>query len=348
MKSITTSGLDIAKSVFQVHGVAVDQGVVVARRLKRSAVLAFYAKLPPHRVGIEACGTAHHWARELGALGHTVKLLVPRDVKGYLRRGKTDAADAEAICEAATRTRHKGVPVKTVEQQSELLAHKVRESLIGQRTATMNRLRSHLAEFGIIADVGGRGMAKIIAIVRDGTDEGLPARARAVLQSLTHVLASLDAEIAALDAEIRAAHRANPTSRRLEAMPAVGPMTAHAAATTVADPRVYASARDFAASLGLTPRLDGTGGKVTLGPITKQGDRYLRRLLYLGAVAHCAAVRQRPQKADPWLLRLLAEKPFKVAAIALANKTARIIWKLLVSGEAYVPNHRPAMQAAPA
>ena len=348
MKSITTSGLDIAKSVFQVHGVAVDQSVVVAHRLKRTAVLAFYTKLPPHLVGIEACGTAHYWARELTALGHTVKLLVPRDVKGYLRRGKTDAADAEAICEAVTRERHKGVPIKTIEQQSELLAHKIRASLIDQRTETMNRLRSHLAEFGIIADIGGSGMARLIAVVRDATDERLPARARAALHSLTHLLASLEAEIAALDAEIRAAHKANPTSRRLEAVPAVGPMTAHAAATTVADPRAYASARDFAASLGLTPRLDGTGGKVTLGPITKQGDRYLRRLLYLGAVARCAAARQRPHKADPWLLRLLAEKPFKVAAIALANKTARIIWKLLVSGEAYVPNHRPAVQVAPA
>ena len=346
MKSITTTGLDIAKDVFQVHCAAVDQSMVVSRPLKRRDVLTFFAKQPPHLIGIEACGTAHHWARELTALGHTVKLLVPRDVKGYLRRGKTDAADAEAICEAVTRERHKGVPLKTVEQQAELLAHKVRASFIDQRTETMNRLRSHLAEFGIVAQVGGTGIAKLVEVVDDATSDRLPSRARSALRSLVHLLAGLETEIAALDVEIRAAHKASPTSRRLEHIPSVGPLTAHAAATTVADPRAFASGRDFAASLGLTPKLDGTGGKVTLGSITKKGDRYLRRLLYLGAVSQCAAALRRPEKADPWLLRLLKTKPFKVAAIALANKTARIIWKLLVSGADYMPNHRTAVPAA--
>jgi transposase len=348
MTSITTSGLDIAKDVFQVHCAAVDQSTVVSRPLKRKDVLPFFAKQPPHLIGIEACGTGHHWARELGALGHTVKLLVPRDVKGYLRRGKTDAADAEAICEAVTRARHKGVPIKTVDQQAELLAHKIRASLIDQRTETTNRLRSHLAEFGVVAEIGGTGIAKLIAIIDDAANGKVPPRARAALRSLVHLLGGLDAEITALDVEIRASHRANPTSRRLEAIPSVGPLTAHAAATTVADPSAFASARDFAASLGLTPKLDGTGGKVTLGSITKKGDRYLRRLLYLGAVSQCAAALRRPEKADPWLLRLLKEKPFKVAAIASANKTARIIWKLLVSGETYVPKPHASAQAAPA
>lgn len=346
MKTISTTGLDIAKEVFQVHCIAADQTVVTTRALKRKDVLAFFAKLPPHLIGMEACGTAHHWARELAKLGHTVKLLPPRDVKGYLRRGKTDAADAEAICEAVTRARHKGVPIKSVDQQSELLAHKLRESLLGQRTETANRLRSHLAEFGLIAPTGGEGIAKLLALVHDDTDQRLPLRARLALQSLARMLAGIEAEIAALDAQIRAAHKGNATSRRLEAVPSVGPITAHAATVTVADPHAFPSARDFAASLGLTPRLDGTGGKVTLGPITKKGDKYLRRLLYLGAVAQCAAARKRPHKADPWLLRLLEEKPFKVAAIALANKTARIIWKLLASGQAYEPGHRPAQQAA--
>lgn len=348
MKSITTSGLDIAKDVFQLHCAAGDQSMVVNRALKRKDVLAFFAKQPPHLIGIEACGTAHHWARELTALGHTVKLLVPRDVKGYLRRGKTDAADAEAICEAVTRERHKGVPVKTIDQQADLLAHKIRASLIDQRTETMNRLRSHLTEFGIVAETGGTGIAKLVAVVDDATNDKVPLRARTALRSLVQLLAGLGAEIASLDVEIRTAHKVNPTSRRLEHIPSVGPLTAHAAATTVADPRVYGSGRDFAASLGLTPKLDGTGGKVTLGSITKKGDRYLRRLLYLGAVSQCAAALRRPEKADPWLLRLLKEKPFKVAAIALANKTARIIWKLLVSGADYVPNHRAAVQAASA
>lgn len=346
MKTISTTGLDIAKEVFQVHSIDSVQAVVVKRALKRKDVLAHFARLAPHSIGMEACGTAHYWARELTALGHTVKLLPPRDVKGYLRRGKTDAADAEAICEAATRARHKGVPVKSAEQQTELLAHKLRDSLLGQRTETTNRLRSHLAEFGLIAPTGREGIDKLVALVCDDTDERLLPRARRGLQSIVRLLAGIEAEIAALDAQIRAAHKSNATSRRLEAVPSVGPITAHAATATIADPHAYASARDFAASLGLTPKLDGTGGKVTLGSITKKGDRYLRRLLYLGAVSQCAAARRRPHKADPWLLRLLAEKPFKVAAIALANKTARIIWKLLISGETYVPRHRPALPAA--
>ena len=348
MKTISTTGLDIAKEVFQVHSIDAEQTVVVIRALKRKDVLAFFAKLAPHLIGMEACGTAHHWARELTALGHTVKLLPPRDVKGYLRRGKTDAADAEAICEAVTRARHMGVPVKSAEQQTELLAHKLRERLLGQRTETTNRLRSHLAEFGLIAQTGREGIEKLVALVCDDADERLPPRARRALQSLVRTLASIEGEIAALDAQIRAAHKVNATSRRLEAIPSVGPITAHAATATVADPHAFASARDFAASLGLTPRLDGTGGKVTLGPITKKGDRYLRRLLYLGAVSQCAAALRRPGKADPWLLRLLAEKPFKVAAIALANKAARIIWILLVSGKDYDPGHRPPARVASA
>ena len=346
MNRVATTGLDVAKDVFQIHSIDADQKIVITRALKRRQVLEEIDRLPPHRIGMEACGTAHFWARELAKLGHTVKLLPPRDVKGYLRRGKTDAADAEAICEAVTRARHKGVPVKTQDQQCALIPHKLRESLLGQRTETINRLRSHLAELGLIAEVGAKGVEKLVALVSDASDETLPPQARQPLQSLVRLLAAIDVEIAALDAQIRAAHKADATSRRLDAVPSVGPITAHAVATTVADPHAFASGRAFAASLGLTPRLDGTGGKVTLGPITRAGNKYLRRLLYLGAVAQLAAARRRPHKADPWLLRLLDEKPFKVAAIALANKTARIIWKLLVSGQDYQPGHRPALQAA--
>jgi transposase len=346
MNMIATTGLDVAKEVFQIHSIDAEQNVVVTRALKRKDVRTFFAKLPPHLIGMEACGTAYYWARELGALGHTVKLLPPRDVKGYLRRGKTDAADAEAICEAVTRARHKGVPIKSEEQQCALIPHKLRENLLSQRTETTNRLRSHLAEFGLIAEVGATGIEKLLASVWAEGDETLPPQARLALQSLARLLAGIDAEIAILDAQIRAAHKASATSRRLDAIPSVGPITAHAATATVADPHAFASGRAFAASLGLTPRLDGTGGKVTLGPITKQGNRYLRRLLYLGAVSQLAAALRRPHKADPWLLRLLEEKPFKVAAIALANKTARIIWKLLASGKDYDPSHRPALQVA--
>jgi transposase len=345
MNIIATTGLDVAKEVFQVHSIDADQKVVMTRSLKRKDVLTIFARLPAHLIGMEACGTAHHWARELSAFGHMVKMLPPRDVKGYLRRGKTDAADAEAICEAVTRARHKGVPIKSQEQQSGLLAHKLRESLLRQRTETTNRLRSHLAEFGLVAETGGTGIAKLVALVCDDGIATLPPRARLALQSLVRLIANIETELATLDAQIRVAHKANVTSRRLEAIPSVGPITAHAAAVTVADPHAFASARDFAASLGLTPRLDGTGGKVVLKSITKQGDKYLRRLLYLGAVSQCAAALRRPHRADPWLLRLLAEKPFKVAAIALANKTARIIWRLLISGEAYEPSHRSASKS---
>jgi transposase len=348
MNIITTTGLDVAKETFQVHSIDAEQNVVATRALKRKHVRDVFAKLPPHLIGMEACGTAHYWARVLTALGHSVKLLPPRDVKGYLRRGKTDAADAEAICEAVTRARHKGVPIKSESQQCALIPHKLRESLLSQRTETTNRLRSHLAELGLIAEAGAKGIEKLIALVWAEGDETLPPQARLALQSLARMLAGIEAEITALDAQIRVAHKASTTSRRLEAVPSVGPITAHAAAATVADPHAFASGRAFAASLGLTPRLDGTGGKVTLGPITKKGNKYLRRLLYLGAVSQLAAASRRPHKADPWLLRLLREKTFKVAAIALANKTARIIWKLLVSGQDYDPSHRPAVRVASA
>jgi transposase len=348
MELVITSGLDIAKSVFRVHGVDAAQEVLFNRSLKRREVLAFYAQQPPHLVGLEACGSAHYWARELTRLGHTVKLLPPRYVKAYLRRGKTDAADAEAICEAVTRERIAPVPIKSEQQQCDLMAHKLRETLLATRTRHMNTLRSHLAELGVIAAAGGEGIAQLIRLVEDDTAATLPAPARSALRSLVRMIAAVKAEISALDATIRAARKANAVSRRLEAVPCVGPITAHAVAATFpgTSAALFKSARAFAASLGLTPRLDGTGGKVTLGPITKQGNAYLRRLLYLGAVARLSWARRRPDRVDPWVLRLLREKPYKAAAIALANKTARIVWKLLVSGEAYVA--RPAVPAAPA
>ena len=343
-----TIGLDLAKSVFQIHGVDADGGVTIKRQLKRKDVIGYFAALPPCLIGMEACGTGHYWARELRKLGHCAKLLPPKDVKAYVRRGKTDAADAEAICEAVTRPRHKEVPVKTVDQQCALMLHRTRELLLTQRTRTTNAIRAHMAELGLIAPVGHDGMVSLLAIIVDAENTALPMLARLALVPLAAALAEIEASIDKLDAVIVAGHKNNATSRRLEAVPGVGPLTASAFTATVGNPRAFKSGRAFASSLGLTPRISGTGGKTTLGPITKQGDKYLRRLLYIGAVAKLSAVRRSPVKADPWLVGLLARLPFKQAAIALANKTARIIWALLARGGTYVARHQPVVQAASA
>ena len=342
MTTTITIGLDLAKSVFQVHGVDADGRCTIRRQLKRREVSSFFASLPPCLIGMEACGTAHYWARELGALGHTIKLLPARDVKAYVRRGKTDAADAEAICEAVTRPRHKAVPIKSVAQQCALMLHRNRELLLTQRTRTSNAMRAHMAELGVIAPVGHEGLRQLLEIIVEPANTALPAIARLALIPMAAALAAIEASIRALDAAILAEHKRCQTSRRLEAIPSVGPLTASAFTATVGNPAAFKSGRAFAASLGLTPRINGTGGKTTLGPITKQGDRYLRRLLYIGAVAKLAAVRRNPAKADPWLTALLARMPFKQAAIAVANKTARIVWALLARGGTYVASHRPA------
>jgi transposase len=346
MNSTTTIGLDLAKDVFQVHGVDAQQTVTVRRQLKRKDLLAFFQKLPPCLVGIEACGTAHYWARAIGALGHTVKLMVPRDIKAYVRRGKTDAADAEAICEAASRQRVKTVAAKTEAQQCHLMLHKVRDDLVGRRTQVSNMIRAHLAELGIVAPIGREGLDRLVRLLCDASDTDVNRVAHVALAPLVALLATIEQGIAALDAEIRRAHRTDETSQRLEAIPGVGSMGASAFAAIANDIKSYASARDFAASLGLTPRITGTGGEVHLGGITKQGNGYLRRLLFLGAKARLGHAKHRPGKADPNLVRLLKEKPFKVAAIALANKMARTIWALLVRGGTYIANHQPPAPAA--
>lgn len=348
MNSTTTIGLDLAKSVFQVHGVDASSTPTIKRQLKRKDVLAFFARTPRCLVGLEACGTAHHWARELGRLGHTVRLLPPTDVKPYVRRGKTDAADAEAICEAVTRPRHKSVPVKTIDQQCALMVHSVRQQMIGQRTAQMNAIRSHLAELGLIEREGREGMERLLTQLRDETCDDIPPLARQVLSGLAELLAVTEARIDALDALIRAQSKVDPVSRRLQTIPGVGPLAASAFAATVSDPQAFRNGRAFAAALGITPKLDGTGGKVRTGAITKKGNRYLRRLLYLGAMARLLWAKRRPDRAAPALLGLLARLPIRKAAMALANKTARIIWVLLARGGTYVNNHLPTAYAAPA
>ena len=346
MTTTITVGIDLAKEVFQVHGVDADQKVTFTRKLARKTVIAFFAKLPKCLVGMEACGGAHYWARELKALGHEVKLMVPKYVKGYAKRGKNDAADAAAICEAVSRRHVEEVGAKTVEQQCLLMLHKTRDGLIATRTEKINVIRAHLLELGITAPVGQAGFEQLLVMLRDEAYADIPILARAALLPLVRVLDAVEQSITDLDGKIRKAHAGNETSRRLEAIPGIGILGATAFAAVAAEAKAYKSARHYAASLGLTPRITGTGGEVQLGSISKQGNGYLRRLLYLGAVARLSWARRYPGTADPKLLHLLKEKKFKVAAIALANKMARTIWALLVRGGNYDANHRPAVPAA--
>jgi transposase len=283
MGEITTIGLDLAKSVFQVHGIDETGAVVLRKRLRRAQVLTFFAGLGPCLVGVEACATAHYWARELRAVGHDVRLMPPQYVKAYVKRNKNDAADAEAICEAVMRPSMRFVPVKTPEQQSILLMHRGRELLVRQRTMLANALRGHLAEFGLIAAQGLHNIAGLIAIVRDDNDRRVPDIARQVLGILADQIETLSRRIAAIAAQILAWHKNNLTSQRLATIPSIGPIIATAIVATVADPGEFRSGREFAAWLGLVPRQHSTGGKARLGGISKRGDSYLRRILINGA-----------------------------------------------------------------
>ncbi|MBL6458852.1 IS110 family transposase [Belnapia sp. T6] len=333
MEEITTVGLDLAKSVFQVHGVNAAGGVVLRRKLRRSALLDFFETLPPALVGMEACGGAHHWARELTRLGHTVRLMPPAYVKPYVKRGKTDAADAEAICEAVTRPTMRFVPIKTEAQQASLVELKVRDMLVRQRTQTINALRSHLAEYGIVA-AQGRKLVELIAVVRGDEDSRLPHLAREALSELVAQIEALQERIERLDSRMVRHAREDETARRLASIPGIGAIGATALAAMVSDPQGFASARHFAASLGLTPKPHSSGGKERLGRISRQGNSMLRRLLVLGATSRLRYARRNPEASD-WTTRLLARRPFKVVAVALANKMARIAWALLARGGTY-------------
>ena len=307
MEQITTIGLDLAKNVFQVHGVDVAGKVLVRKQLRRAEALRFFAALPPCLVGMEACGTAHHWARELTKLGHTVRLMPPAYVKPYVKRGKTDAADAAAIAEAATRPTMRFVAVKTVDQQSVLMLHKVRELLVRQRTMLINALRGHLAEFGIVTPRGPGGVNAVIAALHEAQD-GLPDLGRQVLHGLIDQMRTIGGEIAKADKRILAWHRASEASRRLATIPGIGPITASAIAAAVPDRTLFRSGRQFAAWLGLTPRPHSSGGKQRLGGISKQGHGYIRRLLVVGATAVIRRARQdNPSKS--WADGLLERKP---------------------------------------
>jgi transposase len=339
---VSTIGLDLAKNVFQVHGIDANEKVVVRKQLRRSQVMAFFEALAPCLVGMEACATAHHWARALRKLGHEVRLMPAKDVKAYVKRNKNDAADAEAICEAVRRPTMRFVTVKTAAQQGRLMQHRVRDQLMRQRTQLINALRAHMAELGIVAAVGRDGLKDLLAIIADADDGRLPMDARASLMVLAAQLQACQTLIGTLEKRIIAQHKSNDRSRRLETIPGIGVVGATAIDATVTDAKAFRSGRDFAAWIGLVPRQDSTGGKQKLGHISKQGDQYLRRILVVGAHAVLRRARQHPEKY-PWLTALLARRPFKVVAVALANKMARIAWALLAKGGTYRP---PQLAAA--
>jgi transposase len=343
MGEVSTIGLDIAKSVFQVHGVDVDGAVVIRRRVSRTKVLEFFAGLASCLIGIEACPSAHHWGRELSGLGHTVKLMPPSYVKAYLKRSKNDANDAAAICEAVTRPSMRFVAIKTKEQQTALMLHRTRQLLVRQRTMLSNALRGHLAELGIVSAKGRNGTAELLRIIADTADPRVAASVRGVLDALARQYGAIGTEIGSIDKSILALHRSCEASRRLAEIPGVGPIVATALVAEIGDWRTFASGRSLAAWIGLVPKQHTTGGKDRLGSITKQGNRYLRWLLVVGATAVIRYAHKHGTRNRPWLARLMERRPAKVAAVALANKIARIAWAIMVHGDRY---NEPALSMA--
>lgn len=337
MDEVITIGLDIAKHVFQVHGVDETGSVRLRRKLRRSDVLPFFKELGPCLVGMEACATAHYWARSIMALGHRVKLMPPTYVKPYVKRQKNDAADAEAICEAVTRPTMRFVPVKGEEQQGILVLHRTRELLIRQRTMLINALRAHLAEFGIVVAKGRAGVMTLAALVEDDEHDLIPEIAREALLTVVDQLRNAHERVGVIERKILIWHRSNEQSRRLETIPGIGPITASAIAATITDASLFRSGRELAAWIGLVPRQNSSGGKDRLGHISKKGDPYLRRLLVVGAHAVLRFARNGKPSTTKWAASLLARKPYQVAAVALANKMARISWALLTTDEVFRP-----------
>ena len=336
MVEIITIGLDIAKSVLQVHGVDAEGKVVVRRQLRRSEVLKFFADLPFCLVGMEACGTSHYWARQVGALGHEVRLLPPIHVKPYVKRGrKNDAADAAAICEAVSRPHMQFVPVKSPEQQGALMLHRTRDLLVRQRTMLISALRGHLAEFGLIAAQGKGSFTKLVASLNAEASDALPELALSALRLMAAQIDDANEKIAALEKTIVTRHRSDMVSRRLASIPGIGPIIASVITAAVPDASVFKSGRQFAAWLGLVPRQNSTGGKERLGGITKTGDRYIRRLLVIGATGLIRYRRKNVPGGLEWLTKMLATKPVRLVSVALANKMARIAWAILCRGEFY-------------
>jgi transposase len=335
MSTVVTIGLDIAKSVFQIHGVDDTGRAILRRRVSRYELVPYFAKLPPCLIGMEACSAAHHWARELSRFGHSVRLIPPQYVKPYVKRNKTDAADAEAICEAVERPNMRFVPVKTLDQQGVLSLHRVRSLFVRQRTAAINTVRGLLTEFGIVAGKGIQRVAELSQRMDKIDSDLLPREARAVIAEVFEHIEALTARIDSVETRITAWHRSSEASQRLASAPGVGPITASAIVASVGDGRQFQSARHFAAWLGLTPKVHASGGKEHVGKISNGGDRYLRALLIHGARAIVGTSFRRNVTPRPWLKHLLARRSVNVAAVAVAHKTARALWAMITREEAY-------------
>jgi transposase len=339
---VTTVGIDLAKNVIQVHGVDTRGKAVLRKQLKRDQVASFFANLPACLIGMEACGGAHFWARKLQSFGHMVKLMAPQFVKPYVKTNKNDAADAEAICEAVSRPNMRFVPIKTAEQQSVLSLHRARQSFVKARTAQANQIRGLLGEYGLVIAQGIGHIARRLAEIIEDGENGLPGQLRALLRRLEENLKEMDRQVGELEREIKAWHRQSEASQKLEKIPGVGPITASALAAAVGDARCFVSGRQMAAWLELVPRQHSTGGKPTLLGISKRGDPYLRMLLIHGARA-VVRISEHKLEADAWLKRLVGRRNKNIAAVALANKNARIAWALLRHDRQYAPDHTPAL-----
>lgn len=334
LSTVTTVGLDLAKHVFYIHAVDDEGEPVIAKAIRRRDLLSFFASLPKCLVGMEACSSSHHWARELRALGHDVRLMPPAYVKPYVKRQKNDAADAAAICEAVTRPSMRFVALRSIENQAMLMHHKVRETLVRQRTQILNSLRGHLAEIGVIAAQGPRNARALAGLLREG-DPAIPSAVASALQPLVIQLDHLEEEIVRCDAEITRLAKADPVATKLLSIPGIGPVTASAIANSVSDPSTFAGPRQFAAFLGLTPRQNSSGGKARLGRISKMGNAYLRKLLVVGAHAVLYHCKRHSDPLRSWAAKLLETKPFKLVAVALANKLARIAFAVMNAGSTY-------------
>ena len=335
MSEVSMIGLDIAKNVFQAHGADAKGKKLFSQRLSRAKLLPFFAKLPPCVVGIEACGGSHHWARQLAAMGHQVRLLPAAAVKPFVKRHKSDVIDAAAICEAMQRPDIHFVPVKSEAQQAAAMTFRLRDMLVRQRTQMINALRGHLAEFGWIAPQGTGHVAKLGAVLDSPEAASLPADARDVLKKMVEMIAASDSQIAELDKQINQRSREDPVARRLMTIPGIGPIAANAITALAPALENFPRARDFAAWLGLTPLQKSTGGKRKLGHTSKMGERTIRRLLIIGASAVIANAVRRESKPDTWLGKLLARKPRMLAIVALANKIARIVWAVITKQQNY-------------
>ncbi len=344
--NVTTVGIDLAKNVFQVHGVDARGKVVLRRQLRRERVAAFFVNLPPCLIGMEACASAHHWGRTLERFGHTVRLMAPQFVKPYVKTNKNDAADAEAICEAVSRPSMRFVPIKSIEQQAVLSLHRVRQGFVKARTAQANQIRGLLGEFGLVIPQGIHHIAeRIPALLEDASNE-LPLAVRELIDRLTGHLKELDQQVRELERQIVAWHRGSELSRKLEKIPGIGPLAATALVASIADARSFENGRQVSAWLGLVPRQNSSGGKSTLLGISKRGDVYLRTLLIHGARSAILAAKRQSECKNLWLANLLNRRHANIAAVALANKNVRTVWALLAHGRDFKPDYVPVPAAA--